>query len=167
MDKDEDILFYVFYLVKVSRSSTVTGSTSTSRSKTYDQGSDTSDDQAKISEVFKETPEELKEEESEKKIPESNSLSEPKNIDKTIDKTDYHLDVLGRKDSIHSLVATNAQETIEEELEDDSSSQTESEPETEFSSRIWKANKTLFILPIGCPMTTEKVELWDDAMCSN
>ena len=131
MDKDEDILFYVFYLVKVSRSSTVTGSTSTSRSKTYDQGSDTSDDQAKISEVFKETPEELKQEE-----PESNSLSEPKNIDKTIDKTDYHLDVLGRKDSIHSLVATNAQETIEEEFEDDSSSQTESEPETEFSSRI-------------------------------
>ena len=134
MDKDEDILFYVFYLVKVSRSSTVTGSTgSTSRSKTYDQGSDTSDDQGKMEPLRKETEEDT--DQSKKKIPETDSLTETKNIDKTIDKTDYHLDVLGRKDSIHSLVATNAQETIEEELEDDSS-QTESEPETEFSSRI-------------------------------
>ena len=91
--------------------------------------------------LSKETEEELKEDEdkdqSKKKIPETNSLTEAKNIYKTmLDKTDYHLNVLAsRKDSIHSLVATNAQETIEEELEDDSS-QTESEPETEFSSRI-------------------------------
>ena len=83
----------------------------------------------------KETEEDT--DQSKKKIPETDSLTETKNIDKTmLEKTDYHLNVLAiRKNSIHSLVATNTQETIEEELEDDSS-QTESEPETEFSSRI-------------------------------